>query len=974
MAIVINSETGLAEDLPDEHAASALQSGTHNRLLSNQQGELINVPEKTAQEYLHAGYTLPTPDQLQSQYEYAQRNTPSELAKGYAEAGGRAATFGLLTPVEQALGVDTKDIAQRQEFLSKEHPTGKFLTEAGSLAATAPLGGFGAANILGRAGEGAAAGLGLGAEGAGLLSKVGASATKGAVEGALYQSGNQVSEAFLDPNSIETAIPNIGLAAIYGGAIGGGLGSVHPIVEAAHGLKAGQVVSDFVARAKEKINNPTPQVEFSEQLQNIHDSMSAAKDTSTQKVHEDFIQSIGGTPDISPVQAGEKIKQSLLDAAETERDATSALYKELNMTTKEIPIRPDGLKKIGNNILKIPEVNQFMVNGRATNPAASLAQGIVDRLENVKTLDDLDTQIKSIRGELGFSATPNEKRIASIIRDKLDGFYERILDEQFKKSDRNDLIDLRQESKKRYSELIGKLQNIGEATGKKRLGSVGDAISYIQDIPSEKLADRLFVEKNAGLLNEIKTNFPKEFEILSDYQRGSIVNTSMKDGVFNPEKAIKQIDSLSPEVRKTLFNKDQISSIDKLKKSEVVKANESIDPIIKDLRTKFMEVGADGKFQPSESKITQFFNSLGKASSETRKTTIDNTIKALEKYQEKVPTSPVSMNALKKSLDKMSAGSRLFDKLAEHGAAKIGGAGIGAAIGSIVGHPWIGALMGEHTISPVLENVLPSLARSFLEKDTNGVAARSAIDVGMAHAKGYDLIKRASKNLFNSGKDVLPSHLIPDEKKRKKLDKTLQSLNLDPSPLFDVGSHASHYLPEHSSAMAQTALRASQYLNSIRPKPPQGGPLDSGFEVSQEQQHEYDRQLDIANQPLLAVQAIKDGDITSKDITTFKTIYPSLYASVSKNLLSSVIDQKSKETDIPYHIKMGLSLFLGQPLDSTMTPQSILANQSQVPTKNTEEQNVASKQMKIGQAKGLDKISSLYKTDSQARLESKNRA
>ena len=88
--------------------------------------------------------------------------------------------------------------------------------------------------------------------------------------------------------------------------------------------------------------------------------------------------------------------------------------------------------------------------------------------------------------------------------------------------------------------------------------------------------------------------------------------------------------------------------------------------------------------------------------------------------------------------------------------------------------------------------------------------------------------------------------------------------------------------------------------------------------------------------------------------------------------MEQLVDVKANKEFIPYETRLGLSLFLGQPLDATMTPQSIMANQKpQVPQENAEQQMMPQRQK--GSLKALDKYSNLFKTGSQARMESKSK-
>jgi hypothetical protein len=47
--------------------------------------------------------------------------------------------------------------------------------------------------------------------------------------------------------------------------------------------------------------------------------------------------------------------------------------------------------------------------------------------------------------------------------------------------------------------------------------------------------------------------------------------------------------------------------------------------------------------------------------------------------------------------------------------------------------------------------------------------------------------------------------------------------------------------------------------------------------------------------------------------------------------MNSMVNHLSKDNTIPYKTRLGISLFMGQPLDSSMKPMSILASQPQPP-------------------------------------------
>lgn len=89
----------------------------------------------------------------------------------------------------------------------------------------------------------------------------------------------------------------------------------------------------------------------------------------------------------------------------------------------------------------------------------------------------------------------------------------------------------------------------------------------------------------------------------------------------------------------------------------------------------------------------------------------------------------------------------------------------------------------------------------------------------------------------------------------------------------------------------------------------------------------YNKALDIAQNPTIVLQKVKDGTLQPSDIADLHGMYPDLYKSMSAKLSNAMQSHHADEEPIPYKTKMGMSLFLGQPLDVSMRPESIQAAQ-----------------------------------------------
>jgi hypothetical protein len=146
--------------------------------------------------------------------------------------------------------------------------------------------------------------------------------------------------------------------------------------------------------------------------------------------------------------------------------------------------------------------------------------------------------------------------------------------------------------------------------------------------------------------------------------------------------------------------------------------------------------------------------------------------------------------------------------------------------------------------------------------------------------------------------------------------------------MFNVAGNLGYYMPNHAQALSQTTMNAVNYLNAQRPQPKKMGPLDSPIKPSVMQEKAYQRTLAIAQQPLMALKFLQEGKLQPQDVVTLKSLYPNFYNKMAEQLTSAMTDHLDKGEKIPYDLRQGLSMFLGQPMDSTMSPQGIMAAQS----------------------------------------------
>lgn len=424
---------------------------------------------------------------------------------------------------------------------------------------------------------------------------------------------------------------------------------------------------------------------------------------------------------------------------------------------------------------------------------------------------------------------------------------------------------------------------------------------------------------------------------LQGYSKYSKLVTPIDEGY----DFIKDTKSLAHDLRTGLEDTDVWGKAGDLQQ-KINKGFTDYLPSLKDFESRFTTKVA-GEPQIDPGKVSSYLNSQGKASGEIARQKLSNFLDASEKYKSVIsdvhqslgsesPIQPSDLSVTNHTLEKLTPGAKLANSFVKYGANHLAGEGLGigtgAAVGSAFGAPGLGALVGEHALVPFFKSVLPGIAKGLYEKALSVPGAKAVTEYGLAVAKGEAQMNSSIKTLLKSTADVsIGGGLEASETARNKLDKQLQSLQQDPSPLMNNNSALAHYMPEHAAAMGAATATAVNYLNNLRPNTAPQHPLSSKLPPNPVAQSQYNRALDIANNPLVVMNSIASGRITPHDVVTLHTVNPGAYQRLSTKLYTAVMEKVSKGETVPYKTRLGLSMFLGQPLDSTMTPQGIQAAQ-----------------------------------------------
>ena len=272
----------------------------------------------------------------------------------------------------------------------------------------------------------------------------------------------------------------------------------------------------------------------------------------------------------------------------------------------------------------------------------------------------------------------------------------------------------------------------------------------------------------------------------------------------------------------------------------------------------------------------------------------------------------------------------------------LGGVVLGKTIGKMIQRPlqWV----SNKYLLPVAIKVLSSGEPAGLW---------DALDYAGDVSKGAQKINRGVTSLFQSGsQQIVDEASEKDQEKIKKyvsqgvLNQEIQNQNAQdsqiqtyaeggevgkplPAPpvLEGAGTLAKHF-PAQNVLFQAAKGRVNNYLNSLRPQENQQRlPFDKPMKNA-EADRNYNRAVALAAQPLSILNHVAGGTLTPEALGHFTQLFPELHGELSKAMTKKVTELQLKDETIPYRLRQSMSLFLGSPLDSTLTPQAMQAAQS----------------------------------------------
>ena len=931
-----------------------------------------------------------------------------EQLKAGLENVASSGTLGLSTGVERLMGAKPEDILGRHQAHEILHPTATSAENLGGFLGSSLIPVLGEANIVGDVGKGVGALSGAG-ETAGILGSAIARAPVMGAETALMSAGDEVTKYFSnDPTqTAQTAIANIGLSGLVGMGLGGTFGAAGGAWEAAKGSDLAKSLSEskdammngglgtFAKKAvsalggvsednidkymadREAINNAPDFKEvydnYLPHIEAIHDAVAdgklneadsrsalndvsrSFKDDLRQKGYDASVANtmakqalksattdLAGELQENAIGAAPKIAQSIEGLRQSVVDQSQGAYNILEQSGKNVPL--EGFFKKGQDL--VDNIKREAVDPGMEDKLQQYLDNVRDRSVNGDSINAVDAK-KMIQGldkvsKYDFNATSFDKGMSN--------YYKQLrwtLDNEVKSA-----VPEYREAMKPLASDTGLLSSLGkygdEASAARKISTLKNPVNFKYEMPQlqqleQRTGNSFTNEINRYANPEARSALMKQ---LPEYEEASkmadIVNT-----LKNPEtmKAVEDKIASTPEYA---AHQKAVSEL-----NSALMAKEELSGLTPNNLESKLKAAMKGKLN------------------------VEKAIQSLPEYEGK-PLSEVLENIKTKQAfegghTNGSKNVNMFGGLLGGAAGMMGG----HVMGGIAGGAAVGSFMdkyGHEAVKKILDFYLdhsgkiPELVGESNKDAVRTVFAKmldSTRDVSATGFKGLTALAAASlrgdKDMSKYSKALFAGDQMdikhPSKDQLSKLDEKVKEIGNNPDAMSKIGGNVGHYSDPHGNAITSTAVNAIGYLNENRPKSFQPSPLDTKIEPTQGEQNIYDRKLLVAQSPMVVMQKMKDGTLLPQDVQVVQTLYPAMYKEMRQKLISQMTTHLSKEGTIPYRTRQSLSLFMAQPMDSTMTPQSIQSVQMMYASKSNQQQPTGSPQGKT--KKGTSKLGEL---------------
>lgn len=373
-----------------------------------------------------------------------------------------------------------------------------------------------------------------------------------------------------------------------GQAVGLGVGKAVSSVAA---TKAGGAAVDAVANLAAK------------PLAMMKGYVDAAYDSTTEPILR-MLQS-KSTP-LNTEEAGDAIKQ-LFGADIKQRFGTFVdSYGKLDAVAKVTPLPDEARLALSNNLREFAATK----GGDNYSFVRKLSEDVL-KSDNGAAFDDLVGQLKSKAGQAFSDNMKNQgtfysdlaKKLSTFQEGQINGLAERVAGgnaspaeikafqqmeiAQGRPADQavdnyvstaKDYLAQKKTVSSAYGKFRGFLEGVGEQT---KVNADGRGpmqfLNDIQDVPSEKLVERMFDPKNAAALRSMQSETPQVFDQVVKSKMSSLMQKASPDGSLDLMELRKAVNALPGSTRDMLMSSEERGTMDAILNSPKLAALDSLD-------------------------------------------------------------------------------------------------------------------------------------------------------------------------------------------------------------------------------------------------------------------------------------------------------------------------------------------------------------------------------------------------------------
>ena len=887
MAQLINNMSGTMEDVPQENIMPSLQANTHSLPVGqdvpmiHQDGSMANIAPHDIKQAMNEGYSIPTSPQLleaQNQVKYGE-GLANEAIAGIA-GGAEMATLGASNVL--ARGVMSKTAFDAYNQILDRNPGARLAGGAVGIYLDPFAAAAGVARVAKAAETATEAVLAAKASSSpaiqGIL-KLAPKVIGSAVEGAIYGGDQAVNEQVLGDTR------TLGEALVANSLMGAGIGASFPILGA--GLKFGaKNISETVGNTYKKLLGDGIGSDgiFGKAVDKIASSLGLSKEgdwLATLKVRDmpdgvlntikSEIKKVGDEMVVHYDEQLDKYKATLKEApvedyvnsakfvdgmvSETARD-----LRDMKGATGKVGAAAANLEKLSselqNDIPKIKSSEKLFERlssvADATKKLATEFKGTPDIAEHLVKLSD---NIIADLHDVGVQSLPQQQATLKTV--KFDDYSSR--------------IEIQSNGKKVGEMLLERNQD----TNAMKIGSINIKPEFTAR-GLAKSAIRQAAEQYGQL--EIPSTISKYSEGLfkSMQAEGHIAPGSLLDAIAAGKAA--------GIGEKTGVNQWQNAARPSVKVASLRQAfYDSWSELQAALKDKELSLGNLREKLESNQKFGDLFSKhLNLDASQATNIPNKDFIDTFERV---------------KSLADTKAASE----------ANFGfGAGAGkqmlALTGFNTGHPVFAAAAG---VAAGLQNPY-KIAKVLAGLEKTGNLAKQTLE-------------KATTAIFNS-KIVGQTKIVAEVMTIRDLNDDRKHLanTSDPQAMMDQMANATVHIheiaPNTSQSAQNTLLRAHQFLQTKLPSN-QTDLFGNERIPTQAEINKFYKYKTLVENPMSAMEHIKNGTITPEVMETLHAVYPDMYHQMQLSVAHNLADVGSKK--LPYVVKQSIQAFLGMPLKSS---------------------------------------------------------